>query len=163
MNERLLRAALFLPLALLAGGCANFAALPAGAPAQEVTARVGAPGTVWKNADGSETWEYPQGPAGVQTFMIDFAPDQTVRQVRQVLGEPYFSRVRAGMSRLDIHKLLGRPREIWYFPARDEEVWIWRYQDVRYMFFDVLFDRTEGTVRTTLRIDELFGGQSGHR
>jgi hypothetical protein len=163
MNTGLLRAALFLPLALFTGGCANFSALPAGAPAHEVTTRVGTPGTVWKNADGSETWEYPLGPSGVQTFMIDIAPDQTVRQVRQVLSEPYLSKVRAGMSRVEVQKLLGKPKEVWYFPSLDEEVWIWRYQDVRYMFFDVYFDRTQGTVKTALRLDELFGGQSGHR
>ncbi|HMH18549.1 MAG TPA: hypothetical protein VK572_10430 [Burkholderiales bacterium] len=146
---------------MLAAGCANFAAISAGDPAQNVAARVGAPDTVWKNADGSETWEYPQGPTGVQTFMIDVAPDQTVRQVQQVLSEPYFSRVQAGMSREEVRKLLGRPKEVWYFPMRDEEVWTWRYLDNQYKFFNVMFDRTEGTVKTTLRLDEIFGGRGG--
>jgi outer membrane protein assembly factor BamE (lipoprotein component of BamABCDE complex) len=93
--------------------------------------------------------------------MIDVAPDQTVRQVQQVLSEPYFSRVRAGMSREEVRKLLGRPKEVWYFPMRDEEVWTWRYLDNQYKFFNVMFDRTEGTVKTTLRLDEIFGGRGG--
>jgi hypothetical protein len=79
-----------------------------------------------------------------------------VREVRQVLNETYFSRIRPGMSREDVRRLIGKPREIWYFPARDEETWTWRYYDITYRFFNVLFDRTEGTVRTTLRLDEVF-------
>jgi hypothetical protein len=152
-------------LALVAAGCANFAAISPGTLAQEVEAHVGAPGTAWKNADGSEVWEYPLGPTGVQTFMIDIGPDRAVHAVHQVLKEEYFSRVYAGMSRDDVRRLLGRPKEVWYFPARDEEVWVWRYFEVSYRFFNVLFDRTGGTVRTTLRLDEVLlpGGGRGRR
>ncbi len=148
------RAAALLVL-ILAAGCANFSAISPGDSAPTVEARVGAPGTVWKNAHGSEVWEYPLGPYGVQTFMITIGPDQTVREVQQVLREEYFSRVHAGMSRDEVRRLLGKPRDIWYFPARDEEVWFWRYFEVNYRFFNVLFDRTAGTVRTTLRLDEI--------
>ena len=149
------RAAVLLVL-ILAAGCANFSAISPGDSALTVETRVGAPGTVWKNADGSEVWEYPMGPSGVQTFMIDIGPDRAVRAVRQVLTEEYFAKVVAGMSREDVRRLLGRPKEVWYFPARDEEVWTWRYLDVNYRLFNVLFDRTSGTVRSTLRLDEVF-------
>jgi hypothetical protein len=119
---------------------------------------------MWKNADGSEVWEYSSGPSGVQTFMIDIGPDRTVRAVRQVLREEYFSRVVPGMSRDEVRRLLGRPKEVWYFPARDEEVWTWRYLEVNYRLFNVLFDHTSGAVRTTLRLDEVFlpGGRGRH-
>jgi hypothetical protein len=156
MIAALRRAAALLPLVLLPAACANFSAINPGASAQDVEARVGAPGTVWKNADGSEVWEYPMGPSGVQTFMIDIGPDRAVRAVRQVLREEYFSKVVAGMSREEVRRLLGRPKEVWYFPARDEEVWTWRYLEVNYRLFNVLFDRTSGMVRTTLRLDEVF-------
>jgi len=151
-------------LAFVAGGCANFGAISPGDSPQQVTAKVGAPGTVWKNPDGSEVWEYPQGPSGVQTFMIDIGPDQAVQAVHQVLNERYFSRVNAGMSRDDVRRLLGKPKEVWYFPALSEESWTWRYLDVRYRFFHVLFDQPSGTVRYTLRLDEVFpvGGRGRH-
>jgi len=116
---------------------------------------VGPPGNVWKNADGSEVWEYPQGPLGVQTFMIAIDTDHSVREMHQVLSEEYFSKVRSGMTRDEVHRMLGRPREIWYFPPRDEEVWVWRYLEINYRFFNVLFDRSAGTVRTTLRMEEI--------
>jgi len=141
---------------ILAAGCANFSAISPGDSAPTVEARVGAPGSVWKNADGSEVWEYPSGPSGVQTFMIDIGPDRTVRAVRQVLREEYFSKVVPGMSRDEVRRLLGRPKEVRYFPARDEEVWTWRYLEVNYRLFNVLFDHTSGTVRSTLRLDEVF-------
>ncbi len=149
------RAAALLAL-ILAAGCANFSAISPGDSAPTVEARVGAPGSVWKNADGSEVWEYPSGPSGVQTFMIDIGPDRTVRAVRQVLMEEYFSKVVPGMSRDEVRRMLGRPKEVWYFPARDEEVWTWRYLEVNYRLFNVLFDHTSGAVRSTLRLDEVF-------
>jgi hypothetical protein len=165
MIAALHRAAALLALAVVPAACANFSALSPGDSAQDVEARVGAPGTVWKNADGSEVWEYPLGPTGVQTFMIDIGTDRAVQAVRQVLREETFSKVVAGMSRDEVRRLLGRPKEVWYFPARDEEVWVWRYLEVNYRFFNVLFDRTSGTVRTTLRLDEVFlpGGGRGKR
>ena len=78
MIAALHRAAL-LALALLAAGCANFSAISPGDSALTVEARVGAPGTVWKNADGSELWEYPQGFYAVQTFMVAFDPERPPR------------------------------------------------------------------------------------
>jgi hypothetical protein len=156
MIAALHRAAALLALAVLPAACANFSAISPGDSAQDVEARVGAPGTVWKNGDGSEVWEYPMGPSGVQTFMIAFDSDHAVREVHEVLNETYFSRIRPGMSREDVRRLIGKPREIWYFTARDEETWTWRYYDITYRFFNVLFDRSEGTVRTTLRLDEVF-------
>src|SRR6266513_2247555 len=164
MIAALYRAAALLALALLPSACANFSAISPGDSAQEVAARVGAPGAVWENADGSEVWEYPQGYFAVQTFMVAVNPDHAVREVRQVLNEAYFSRIQPGMSREDVRHLLGKPREIWYFPARDEETWTWRYYDITYKLFNVLFDRSAGTVRTTLRLDEiLFLGGRGKR
>jgi len=155
MIATLHRAAALLALAVLAAACANFSAISAGDSTRDVEARVGAPGTVWENSDGSEVWEYPQGFYAVQTFMVAFDPDHAVREVHQVLNESYFSRIQTGMSREDVRRLIGKPREIWYFPARDEETWTWRYYDINYRFFNVLFDRSAGTVRTTLRLDEI--------
>lgn len=138
-----------------AAGCASFSAIAPGDSAQSVADRVGKPVTVWKNSDGSELWQYPQGYYATQTFIVTVGADQRVREVHQALGEPYFSQVQAGMSRDDVFRLLGRPREIWYFPPRDEEVWTWRYYENTYMFFNVLFDRTQGKVRTVQRLEEV--------
>jgi len=155
MIAALHRAAALLAL-ILAAGCANFFRHLPGDSAPPVESAGRRAGRVWKNADGSEVWEYPLGPSGVQTFMIDIGPDRTVRAVRQILREEYFSKVVPGMSRDEVRRLLGRPKEVWYFPARDEEVWTWRYLEVNYRLFNVLFDRPSGAVRSTLHLDEVF-------
>jgi len=143
-------------IVLLTPACANFSAISPGTPAQEIQSKFGAPGTVWKNPDGSEVWEYPLGPLGVQTYMIAMGSNQAVREVRQVLSEEYLDKVQAGMSRDEVRRLIGKPREIAFFPARDEEVWTWRIQEFhfRYRRFHALFDRTTGIVRSTMTIDE---------
>jgi outer membrane protein assembly factor BamE (lipoprotein component of BamABCDE complex) len=146
---------LLLALAASVAGCANFAAVSSGMPAQQVQAKLGAPETVRKNADGSEVWEYPGGPLGRQTYMVTVGSDRAVRETHQVLSEEYFSKVQAGMSRDEVRQLLGKPGEIMVFRARDEEVWSWRYQQQNPMFFNVLFDRSAGTVRTTQRLEEI--------
>ena len=159
-----LRVAL-LALACASAGCANFSSIAPGDSAQSVTDRVGKPVTVWKNSDGSELWQYPQGYYAVQCFMVTIGPDQRVREIHQARSDLYFSKVQAGMSREDVHRLLGAPREIWYFPTRDEELWAWRYYETTYHFFNVLFDRTKGTVRSVLRVDEILfldGNRGSH-
>src|SRR2546427_13259508 len=89
---------LLLVLVLSSAGCANFAAISPGDSAQAVEARAGAPATVWKNADGSEVWEYPQG---AHTFMISMDADHSVMEMHQVLREENFSNVSTGMARVE--------------------------------------------------------------
>ncbi len=146
---------LLFALAALLAGCASFSAVSSGMPAREVQAKLGSPETVRKNADGSEVWEYPEGPLGRQTYMVTLGSDQAVREVHQVLSDEYFSKVLAGMSRDEVRRLLGKPGEIMVFGARDEEVWSWRYQQQNPMFFNVLFDRSSGAVRSTQRLEEI--------
>ncbi|HTQ73015.1 MAG TPA: hypothetical protein VMI74_01925 [Burkholderiales bacterium] len=144
-----------LALAALAAGCASFSSISPGDSDVNVRDKVGAPVTVWKNPDGSELWQYPRGYYATQTFIITMGADRKVEEIHQALSEPYFSKIVPGMSRDDVFRTLGRPREIWNFPVRDEETWIWRYYDTSYMFFNVLFDRTAGKVRTTQRLEEI--------
>ena len=154
MNAILVRAA-SLALAALAAGCANFSAIAPGDTEVVVGEKVGAPNAVWKNPDGSELWQYPQGFYATQTFMITMGPDRRVQEVHQALSEPYFSKIYAGMTKDDVYRMLGKPREVWSFPARDEETWTWRYKDTNFMFFNVMFDQSAGTVRKTQRLQEI--------
>jgi hypothetical protein len=152
------RTLLALSLAALAAslsGCAGISSVTSGMDEMQLQSKLGKPETVRKNSDGSETWEYPGGPLGRQTYMVTVGANHAVKNVRQVLDEEYFSQVKAGMSRDDVRQLLGKPGEISMFPARDEEVWSWRYLRGNPMFFNVMFDRSAGTVRTTQRLDEI--------
>src|SRR5882762_6822152 len=146
------RAVLLLP-ALFAAGCASFSAINPGVSAQHVETLVGAPASVWKNADGSEVWEYPQGPLGVETYMVTLGSDRTVREVRQVLSDETISKLHVGLSRDEVRRLLGRPRDIGFSNLNDEEIWSWRYREwgVRNMELYVQFDGPTGALKKTTR------------
>src|SRR5438552_5493162 len=149
MNAIFSRALVLLLPALLAA-CASFSAVNPGASARQVETLVGAPASVWKNADGSEVWEYPRGPFGVETYMVTLGPDRAVRAVRQVLSEEYISKLQAGMSREEVRRLVGSPQYVGFSDRTDEEIWSWRYRDwkVRTMDLYVQFDRPTGRLKT---------------
>ena len=149
------RTLLFLTLAASLLSCAGASSVRSGMDEAQVQARMGKPETVRKNPDGSETWEYPTGPLGRQTYMVTVGSDHAVKDVRQVLSDEYFLKVIPGMSRDEVRQLLGKPSEVSTFAARDEEVWSWRYQQQNAMFFHVMFDRSAGTVRKTERVQEI--------
>jgi len=153
MNPTFSRALLLLFPALFAAGCASFSAINPGASAQQVEKLVGAPASVWKNADGSEVWEYPQGPLGVETYMVALGPDHAVREVRQVLNDETISKLHVGMSRDEARRLLGKPRDIGFSSLNDEEIWSWRYREwgVRNMELYVQFDRSTGALKKVTR------------
>jgi hypothetical protein len=153
MNRTFSRALLLLLPTLFAAGCASFSAINPGASAQQVEKLVGAPASVWKNTDGSEVWEYPQGPLGVETYMVTLGPDHSVREVRQVLSDETISKLHVGMSRDEARRLLGKPRDIGFSSLNDEEIWSWRYREwgVRNMELYVQFDRSTGALKKVTR------------
>jgi len=153
MSTTFFRAALLLFSALFAAGCASFSAVNPGASAQQLETLMGAPANVWKNADGSEVWEYPRGPLGVETYMVTLGSDRTVREVRQVLSDETISKLHVGMSRDEVRRLLGRPRDIGFSSLNDEEIWSWRYREarVRNMELYVQFDRPGGALKSISR------------
>ena len=153
------RIAAFLAAAALAG-CASFESLSPGTPAQQVQDRVGAPSDVWKSPDGSEVWEYALGPLGTQTYMVSLGPDRAVREVRQVLNDENVSRIKPGMTRDEVRRIVGRPGTINYAEARNEEVWNWRYREwgSRLMDLYVQFDRPSGAVKGVTRFQIDTGG-----
>jgi hypothetical protein len=151
MDTLLKRSAL--AFALLASGCASFNSLSPGMSAQRVEGAVGAPSNVWKSPDGSEVWEYPLGPLGVETYMVSFGPDRSVRGVRQVLTDENINKLQPGMSRDDVNRMLGRPAGKGFSDRTNEEIWYWRYMawQVRKMELYVQFDRPTGTLKTFQR------------
>lgn len=145
---------------VLLAGCQNFSEIVPGTKSSELVQRFGKPNAVWRNADGSEVWEYPREyprADGHEKFLIEIGTDQTVRMVRQVLTEEYLSKVRVGMSHDDVQRILGTPHEIAIFDRLNEEVWTWPHREPpNDMLFHVYFDRTSGTVKRVLRLDNLF-------
>ncbi|MFC5301560.1 hypothetical protein [Azospira restricta] len=145
-----------LVLSLAVAACAAYSGhglAPGVASEAEVRATMGAPAMQWELPDGGRQLAYPRGPAGFHTFMVFIGADRRLQRTVNVLDTPYFARVQPGMSQAEVLQLLGPPQPQWseYFAARDELVWEWRYCDSwgEAARFDVLFDGTKKTVRST--------------
>jgi hypothetical protein len=166
MNQRfskLISAVILTGTALIAG-CASYSGSslqPGVASLPEVLATMGEPAMRWKNPDGSRQLAYPRGPFGTQTFMVYLGADQKLLHIDKVLEMEVFARIRVGMSKEEVLRLIGppQPQETQYFKARDELAWSWLFCDSwnGQAFLDVLFDATSGTVRSTGQRQNLVG------
>jgi SmpA / OmlA family len=103
---------------------------PGVSTAREVRSVLGEPTFQWQEADGSAVWEYAGPRAGYVTYMVTMGGDGVMRALHQVLTEEYFAKVRPGMDKAQIRRLLGRPMEVVTLPARGEEVWTWQHGPV---------------------------------
>lgn len=147
--------------------CASYdgAGLRPGAGGDEIRAVMGEPGTVWPEADGGATWEYPRGPEGLQTFMVRLGPDGRLREIRQVLNAETFALVRPGKTtREEVRRLLGAPEKEVFFSRLGERVWSFRYFDPVRGYahaFNVSFDERGIVTRTGSIVDDARFFQSG--
>lgn len=101
---------------------------PGVSTAAEVKRAMGEPTFEWKEPDGTVIWEYPRGPSGSVTYMVDLRPDGVLKEIRQVLKEEYFAKIRPGLSKDEVRRILGQPAETMTFPLKKEEVWSWKFE-----------------------------------
>lgn len=126
--------------------------LPGRTSADQIRKRMGKPGCIHRNADGSETWEYSRQPAGIHCYMIDFDRQHVVRRVEQVLNQAHYAKVGVGMTRDDVRRCLGAPASTAVFKRQGEEVWEWHVQGMlpnEESYFMVHFDIANGQVTKT--------------
>jgi hypothetical protein len=148
--------------ALFAAACASLAppSFPPGTSMSEVEARMGKPRAVVKAPGGGAVWQYPNGPIGQTTYMVDFGPDQRVTSVYQALTEARFAKIVPGATTQDdVRLLFGPPGQTMLFSRMNEEVWSYRYQTgaSSNWIFSVNFDAKTRIVRSTgQEIDPLF-------
>lgn len=147
---------------LLAAACASLAppSFPPGTAMSEVEARMGKPKAIVDAPGGVVVWQYPNGPLGQTTYMVDFGPDRRVTSVYQALTEQRIAKIVPGATtQNDIRLLLGPPGETMFFSRMNEEVWSYRYQTgaSANWIFNVNFDAATKIVRGTgQEIDPLF-------
>ena len=141
-------------LSALLAACATAELKPGEARLEDVLRVMGRPAMRWQEPDGSQQLAYPHGPMGMRTEMAWIAADGRLQRIENVLDPKVFARVRAGMDKNQVLRLLGPSYPGWtvYFKARDELVWEWRYCDewLEPARFDVLFDAGKEVVRSTL-------------
>ena len=120
--------------------------------AAEVRGRMGEPGFTHWNDDGTATWEYSRQPSGIQCYMISFDRQQVVSKLEQVLVPENYARVRPGMAKDDVRRLLGAPASKTVFDNLREEIWEWHVQGdlpTEEAYFMVHFDTGHGAVKKT--------------
>ncbi|MEN3290755.1 MAG: hypothetical protein V7642_8 [Burkholderiales bacterium] len=113
---------------------------------------MGQPETVWEEEDGARTLEYPKGPEGARTWVFMIDKHGKMQDYRQVLTEENFARIKRGMSKDEVRRMLGKPRTVVQFQRKNEEAWDWRYlpaPGVAPRLFNVHFDMTSGKVTAT--------------
>lgn len=118
----------------------------------EVRDRLGEPGFIHWNDDGTATWEYARQPGGTNCYMITFTPDLVVSKLEQVLNDTNYARVRQGMSQDEVRRLLGAPGSKVIFDNLGEEIWEWRIEGMPPLdetYFMVHFDIGHGGVKKT--------------
>lgn len=155
--------------ALLLGACAAYSGhgLKPGVDRTEDIVRVmGQPAMRWQNEDGSSQLAYPRGSMGYHTYMVFIGADGKLQSIQNVLDEKNFARIRPGMTKEEVLRLLGPSFPGWtaYFKLRDELVWEWRYCDAwnEAARFDVLFDNSKATVRSTISQSESVMAHLGY-
>jgi hypothetical protein len=94
----------------------------------DVRRMMGGPDTIREREDGSKVYEYPRGPEGAQTWMVEIGPDGRYQGMSDALSEANLARVRPGMSRDEVRRLLGRPGETGRQAGVSGTVLTWRVQ-----------------------------------
>lgn len=158
------RNCLVLLISLFLGACAAYSGSglkPGEARVEDVIRVMGEPAMRWQDPGGAVQLAYPRGPAGVHTYMVHLAPDGRLERIENVMDMQAFAQVRKDMTRDQVLRTLGPPVPAWtdYFKARDELAWEWRWCNEvgAASRFNVLFDATAGTVRSTQSRMEICG------
>jgi outer membrane protein assembly factor BamE (lipoprotein component of BamABCDE complex) len=149
--------------AILAGvasfsGCASFdgrGLQPGVASEADVRQLMGAPAAVWPEASGGSLLSYPRGPMGLQTYMVRIDANGRLAALEQALDKTHFDRVRRGMSKDDVGRLIGPPGTSKAFQKPDLIFWEYRYRDVwdYVSIFSVIFG-PDGRVDSTMSLRE---------
>lgn len=125
----------------------------------EVRSRLGAPETERQAIDGSRRLEYPRGPMGDETYMVDIDRNGLYLGATQVLTAETFAMIHPGMTQDEVRQLLGKPTQVARYPLKPETVWSWRWREDgvnQDAFFNIHFG-ADGLVVTTSRSDAQAG------
>lgn len=125
----------------------------------DVRKAFGEPETIWPDADGARTFEYPRQPMGHRNYMITIGADGVMTALRQVLTPHVFEQIQPGMTQEQVRRILGRPAKRMTYNLKQETDWDWNWIDPpnREMEFTVTFG-ANGTVKKTASREKLRQG-----
>ena len=116
-------------LSIVLAGCASLrspvALEPGVSGLAEVRAAFGQPYRSYAEPDGGKTLEFSSQPNGITCHMVRLDAAGRFVSVRDALCEAGLVRVKPGMSREQVSRLLGNHRSVEFFRLSGEEVWDW--------------------------------------
>ena len=114
----------------------------------DVRKAFGEPETIWPEANGARTFEYPRQPMGHRNYMITIGSDGIMTALRQVLTPHVFEQVQPGMTQEQVRRMLGKPAKRMTYNLKQETDWDWNWIDPpnQEMEFTVTFG-PDGLVR----------------
>lgn len=118
----------------------------------DVLRQVGKPEMIRGKEDGSQRLEFPRGPNGVNTYMLDFDPQGRLVSITQALTAENIARIVPGMSRDDVRQLLGKPTTVAQYALSHETVWSWHWAEGGVSggaMFNAHFSRGNVVIRTS--------------
>ena len=125
----------------------------------DVRQAFGEPETIWPEADGARTFEYPRQPMGHKNYMITIGNDGVMSALRQVVTPHVFEQIQAGMTQEQVRRMLGKPAKRMTYVLKQETDWDWNWIDPpnREMEFTVTFG-ANGTVKHTANREKMRQG-----
>lgn len=115
---------------LMLAGCAAFAPPRPLTTEAEAIAVHGQPTRRWDNGDGTTTLEYSTQPYGHTTLMVAVDASGVVLHQENALSDANLAKVKRGMTKDEVARLLGSHRSVQTFALSGEEVWDWNiYND----------------------------------
>lgn len=122
----------------------------------EVRKAFGEPETIWPEADGSRTFEYPRQPMGHRNYMITIDSAGVMTALRQVVAPHVFEQIQPGMTQEQVRRMLGKPAKRMTYALKQETDWDWNWIDPpsQEMEFTVTFGE-HGTVKRTASREKM--------
>jgi len=108
----------------------------------QVRQAFGEPETIWPEADGARTFEYPRQPMGHRNYMITIDANGVMTALRQVVAPHVFAQIQPGMTQEQVRRMLGKPAKRMTYSLKQETDWDWNWIDPpsREMEFTVTFE-----------------------
>jgi len=120
-------------------GCAGYSpkGLQPGQPEADVVAQMGRPTGRYKLPDGGTRLEFARGPAGRETYMVDFDAAGKMTDWEQVMDLWYLTRISPGLSVDDVLMRVGHPATTFPIPRQQLVVWNYRYPTNNCLWFQI--------------------------
>lgn len=123
---------------------------PGEATEADVRNKMGQPDDVWEDDNGMRVLEFTRQPEGTRNWQARIGPDGKLIHFKQVLTVANMDKVQAGMSELEVRRLIGKPGRVKPYQLQKQTAWEYRYADGASQpgSFTITFDENKKVIST---------------